>query len=79
MNRGVAGFRIDAVPFLFEVQPDENGNYPNEPQSGTTNDPNDWNFLNHIYTTDQNETVDMVYQWRAVLDEHRNRTGGDTR
>lgn len=21
----------------------------------------------------------MVYQWRAVLDEHRSRTGGDTR
>ncbi|XP_050080381.1 maltase A1-like [Anopheles maculipalpis] len=69
LGRGVAGYRIDAVPTLFEVAPDGNGNYPDEPLSGNTDDPEDPGYLVHIYTQDQNETLDMVYQWRAVMDE----------
>lgn len=79
LDRGVAGFRIDAVPHLFEVARNENGNFPDEPISGETNDPNDWNYLKHIYTTNQNETLDMVYQWRALLDEYQLNNGGDTK
>lgn len=66
MNKGVYGFRVDAIPFLFEDtrmldepkvdsnMPDDQVQYPN---------------LQHIYTMDQDETFDMIYQWRAVLDE----------
>lgn len=79
LDRGVSGFRIDAVPHLFEVKRDAAGNFPDEPLSGNTNDPNDYGYLNHIYTTNQNETLDMVYQWRALMDEYQQEHGGDTR
>lgn len=75
----MSGFRVDAVPHLFEIMKDADGNYPDEPLSGNTNDPNDWNYLNHIYTKDMPETIDMVYQWREVLDEHKKRHGGESR
>ncbi|XP_055295300.1 maltase A3-like [Sitodiplosis mosellana] len=79
MDRGVSGFRIDAVPHLFEVPANKNGRLPDEPRSGNTNDPDDWNYLKHIFTVDQPETIDMVYQWREVLDEHQRQNGGDAR
>lgn len=69
LDRGIAGFRVDAVPFLFESLPDENGNYPDEPLSGRC-DPSADCYLNHIYTQNYEETWDMVYQWRAVLLEY---------
>ncbi|XP_058054399.1 maltase A1-like isoform X1 [Anopheles bellator] len=79
MARGVAGYRIDAVPTLFEVAPDADGQYPDEPLSGNTNDPEDPGYLLHIYTQDRNETLDMVYQWRAVTDEFQQQNGGRER
>ncbi|XP_049298804.1 maltase A3-like [Anopheles funestus] len=75
LGRGVGGYRIDAVPTLFEVVPDADGNYPDEPLSGNTDDPDDPGYLVHIYTQDQNETLDMVYQWRAVMEEFQQRIG----
>lgn len=76
LRRGVAGFRVDAVPYLFEVRPDAAGNYPDEPRAGgSANDPTDYGYLRHIYTTDQEETVDMVYEWRRTLDEFRRANG----
>lgn len=73
------GFRIDAVPHLFEVRSNENGRVPDEPLSGNTKDPDDWSYLKHIFTVDQPETIDMVYQWRQVLDAHQREHGGDPR
>lgn len=79
LGKGVGGFRIDAVPFLFEVLPDAQGNYPDEPLSGNCDDPNSHCYTRHIYTQDLNETFDMAFQWRAVLDEVTASSGGDTR
>ncbi|XP_017868310.1 PREDICTED: maltase A3 [Drosophila arizonae] len=79
LDRGVAGFRIDAVPWCFEVLPDADGRYPDEPLSGYTQDPDDSAYLKHIYTQDLIETVDMVYQWRQLLDDYKRVHGGDTR
>lgn len=80
LAKGVSGFRIDTIPTLFEVDVDENGNYPDEPLSGhCQDDPLSHCYLNHIYTVDQNETFDMAYQWREVMDEYKNIHGGDTR
>lgn len=76
LKKGVSGFRVDTIMTLFEVAPGPDGNYPDEPQSGDClDDPQAPCYLNHIYTKDQNETYDMAYQWRAVLDEF----GGDQR
>lgn len=79
LKKGVAGFRIDAVPHMFEVGASSNGSLPNEPLSGTTDDPSSWNYLTHTYTVDQPETIDLVYQWRKVLDDHQLANGGDER
>jgi alpha-glucosidase len=79
LDKGVAGFRIDAVPNLFEVNKDASGNYPDEPKSNNSDDPDDPAYLTHNYTTDQPETIDMVYQWRAVMDEYQQQHGGDAR
>lgn len=74
LDKGVDGFRIDAVNWLFE-----DSNFQDEPVSGSSNDPLLYEYLNHIYTQDLPETVDMVYQWRAVMDEYKLQHGGDTR
>lgn len=75
LGKGVDGFRIDAVPWLFEDE-----QLRDEPPSGwSQDDPLRPEYLNHIYTLDLPETVDMVYQWREVLDTYQNEHGGDTR
>lgn len=63
------GFRVDAVPHLFET------NYTlDEPESGIEGATrNDYNFLNHILTTDQPETYNLVQSWRDILDEYAHR------
>ena len=44
-DKGVDGFRMDAVPWLFE-DPD----FKDEPLSGWSNDPEDYLYLYHIFT-----------------------------
>ncbi|KAH8355097.1 hypothetical protein KR093_005411 [Drosophila rubida] len=78
LNEGVAGFRCDALPPLFEVLPDGQGQYPDEVVSGATEDAEDRDYLTTTYIENQPETVDMVYQWREVLDDHRRIHGGNS-
>ncbi|XP_062564584.1 probable maltase [Armigeres subalbatus] len=70
LERGVSGFRVDALPYLFESEM-VNGVYPDEPKSNDTDDPDNPTYLLHPYTQNLDETFDMVYQWRAVLDEFK--------
>ncbi|XP_073846242.1 maltase A3 [Musca autumnalis] len=79
LRRGVSGFRVDAVPHTFEISPDAEGNYPDEPRNPYVNDPEDYEYFQHIYTTNQPETIDMVYQFRQVLEEMDQELGGDDR
>lgn len=73
LTRGVSGFRIDAVPYLFEVAANSDGSYPDEPLTGSScPNPMDDCYTVHTYTQNQNETFDMSYQWRAVLQEFTN-------
>lgn len=70
LRKGVSGFRIDAVPFMFEVEPDAKGNFPDEPLTGSScTNPDDYCYTKHIYTNDRPETYDMIYQWRALMDD----------
>lgn len=78
MDHGVYGFRVDAVPFLFEV-PLTGETYPDEPLSNKCTDPLGECYLDHIYTQNLDETFDMVFQWRSVLDNHTATYGGPTR
>ncbi|XP_052861445.1 maltase 2-like [Anopheles cruzii] len=74
LDKGVDGFRIDAVPTLYE-----DTELRNEPPSGLTDDAEDTNYLRHIYTQDLPETVEMVYQWRELVDAYQTANGGETR
>ncbi|KAL7738175.1 hypothetical protein ACLKA6_006514 [Drosophila palustris] len=79
LRKGVYGFRIDAVPHVFEIAADNNGNWPDEPRNEYVSDPLDYAYLNHIYTTNQPETIDLVYQFRTVLSDMDRELGGDDR
>lgn len=72
LDKGVAGFRIDAISHLFEVDKElYGGKFPDEPLSGrSADDPLNYDYLDHIYTVNQDETYDMVYQWRELFDEY---------
>ncbi|KAL1395363.1 hypothetical protein pipiens_011315 [Culex pipiens pipiens] len=79
LDVGVDGFRIDSVGCMFEVPADANGDFPDEPLSGTTEDQEDFAYLNHIHTIDRPENVEMVYEWRQLLEDYQKEHGGDTR
>ncbi|XP_017004721.1 maltase A3 [Drosophila takahashii] len=79
LRKGAYGFRIDAVPHVFEIPADSDGNWPDEPRNLDVNDPEDYTYLQHIYTTDQPETLELVYEFRDVIEEIDAELGGDDR
>lgn len=70
LRRGVSGFRIDTIPNLFEYV-NSDGSFPDEPLSGTCDDPESTCYYKRIYTYDLPETMDMAYQWHQVMEEFR--------
>ncbi|XP_025831770.1 maltase A1-like isoform X1 [Agrilus planipennis] len=76
LDKGVDGFRIDAVRAFFE-HPD----FKDEPLADDYENykPYEYNYLKHIYTTDQPENIEMIYQWREVVDNYQKQNGGETR
>nr|XP_046471321.1 alpha-glucosidase-like isoform X1 [Neodiprion pinetum]XP_046471323.1 alpha-glucosidase-like isoform X1 [Neodiprion pinetum] len=71
LDRGVDGFRVDAIPHLFE-----DSTFPDEPLTGDTDDPTDYGYVEHDYTKHLQETYDMVQQWREVLDNYTENSDG---
>ncbi|XP_039956813.1 maltase A1-like [Bactrocera tryoni] len=81
LDTGISGFRIDAIPFMFEKEPYANGSYPDEPVIDNVSvcpDPDDECHLKHIYTQDQPESIEMVYQWRELVEQYRKEKGGES-
>lgn len=78
LERGVSGFRCDAVTNIFEKAPVD-GVYLDEPLNPDQPDPDDFDHLKHIYVMDQPESIQIVYEWRKLLDEFRQKNGGDQR
>ena len=65
LGKGVDGFRVDAVPHLFE-----DAEFRDEPLSSTPGATDqDYTYLNHIYTKDHQSTYELVKSWRKVLDD----------
>ena len=62
LRRGVAGFRLDAIPTLFE-----DAQLRDEPEMGGTNDQGDPN-LKEIYTANLPEVHDLLRRMRAMMD-----------
>lgn len=78
MDKGVYGFRIDAVPHIFEKINDD-GSWPDEPRNLWNNDPESYDYLDHPYTREQPETIEVIYEWRAFMDDYKKKNGGETR
>ncbi|PBC27951.1 Maltase [Apis cerana cerana] len=73
LNNGIDGFRIDAIPHIYEV---ENISL-NEPPIGQNLNLSLHASLNHIYTKDQLETYDLVQEWRNFVDEYAKNNNRD--
>ncbi|XP_001604459.1 maltase 1 [Nasonia vitripennis] len=65
LSKGIDGFRVDAVPHIFEKE-----GFPDEPLShkpGVTSQ--NHNYLEHIYVKDDQRSYDLIKTWRKVLDD----------
>ncbi|CAG9822913.1 unnamed protein product [Phaedon cochleariae] len=67
LDQGVDGFRIDAVPYLFE-----DPQFRDQPLADgyTEYDINNADSLNQMYIKDLPKTFDMIYQFREHVDEY---------
>lgn len=72
LNKGVDGFTMDSASLLFEES-----EYKDEPLLGTTD--GSYDDLDHIYTEHQPETLDMICQFRELVDNYTAYNGGDSR
>lgn len=61
---------ITSANHIFEADKDlYGGRYPDEPATGKPGfTPEDYGYLEHVYTKDQEETYEMVSQLRDVFD-----------
>ncbi|XP_012530711.1 alpha-glucosidase [Monomorium pharaonis] len=64
LDKGVDGFRVDAIPHLCE-----DIRFLDEPLTGNPN-PNDSGYTHKIYTKDQPRTYEIIKEWREVLNEY---------
>lgn len=80
LDQGVSGYRIDAVPYLFESLPDATtGLYKDEKINKDCPDPDEYCHTIHTETQDLDETFDMIFQFRAVIDKHTAQAGDYSR
>lgn len=64
-KKGVDGFRLDALPHLFETAPNSSGIYPDEPWTGNAYlRPDQPGYTNQEHVRDIMELYDVVYGWR---------------
>lgn len=64
LRKGVDGFRIDAVPFIFEGAETTDGYYEDEPRSGECNDDPDVRFF--CYAIHQKLTFVSIFRRHAI-------------
>lgn len=72
LDKGVDGFSIDSASFLLEDE-----EFKDEPLLGSSIE--SYNDLDHIYTQNQKETYDLIYQFRELLDDYNKYHSGDAR
>ncbi|RVE48518.1 hypothetical protein evm_006829 [Chilo suppressalis] len=75
LEKGIAGLIMNSVNHVFEVDKDNyGGHYPDEPITGKPGlSPDDYGYLEHVYTKDQEETYELVSQLRETGDHDRSR------
>ncbi|CAH2105120.1 unnamed protein product [Euphydryas editha] len=81
LDKGVDGFRVDALPYLMEANPaDHGGRYPDDPLSGLPQfESHQLGYTIPLYTKDLIELYDVVYEWREYVDQYIKDNASDTR
>lgn len=72
MDRGIDGFRVDALQRLFEAEDVYGSDEPVAVDSGIT-DPTINKYLEHIYTRNQPETFIVTRGWYEIMKTYENR------
>ncbi|XP_035226887.1 maltase 1-like [Stegodyphus dumicola] len=71
LELGVDGFRVDAASHFFEDE-----NFLDEPiAEDSTANSDEYEYLNHIYTKGQKENLQLLAEWREVLDDYERKSG----
>lgn len=68
MDKGVAGFRFNAVGKLYE-----NKDFPDEPKSVGRESWPVYHSITHKFTSDQPENIDAIVEWRKFMDDYSKR------
>ncbi|XP_055710287.1 maltase 2-like [Phlebotomus papatasi] len=74
LDKGVDGFRVDAINHLFEDQ-----SFTDNPPNRDEYDPMDYNHFDTIYSKDLQKSYQQVYDWRKYLDNYAEEHGTDTK
>lgn len=78
LDKGIDGFRIDAISHGFESEPNkETGKYTDEVVNAAVEDPEDFGHLIHSETQDRPELFEMIYEWREFLDGFTDKEGDE--
>jgi len=65
LDKGVIGFRFDALKHLYESDL-----FLDEPCITKNDCAKDHDSLNHTYTIDQPENIDIINEWREFTDNY---------
>jgi len=66
LDKGADGFRVDSAPYIFEDE-----ELRDEPRSYTLGaTPDQYTYLDHIYTANLKPTYELFGSWRKYLDEY---------
>lgn len=66
LDKGITGFRFDAVRHLFESESFEDEPYlPGKENSANYDD------MNHTLILDQPENIDIIYKWREFFENYK--------
>ncbi|CAG9764643.1 unnamed protein product [Ceutorhynchus assimilis] len=75
LDKGIDGFRVDAVPYLVE-----DAKLTNEPVKDIAGCSSTiYTCLDHIYTKDQQGSFEAVYDFRDFVENYTDTVGGDQR
>lgn len=75
-DKGISGFRVDAVKYFME-----DVKLRNEPllNASIRKDEYTYHDFNHIYTSDLRENIDLIHELRLFVDEINEKKGGEER
>ncbi len=73
-KKNVDGFRIDAFKHIYENETFENEPFSSKYKGSSNATQINYDHLQHIHTTGQRETFELLNEWRNLFDQISKRT-----